>query len=78
MSPNAIAVEADGSLLVVDGPLGFTGNGTGQRLLMRVHPVTGDRTVLSAPGKGQGPSFLTPVGHFRWMDCTTVCRQSNW
>ena len=61
VSPNALTVEADGSLLVVDGPLGFTGNSTGQRLLMRVHPVTGDRTVLSAPGKGHGPPFVAPV-----------------
>ena len=61
VSPNAIAVEASGSLVVVDGPLGFTGNSTGQRLLMRVHPVTGDRTVLSAPGKGHGPPFVAPV-----------------
>jgi hypothetical protein len=34
--PEAIAVEADGSLVVVDGPA-----------VVRVNPVTGDRTAVS-------------------------------
>src|SRR5206468_492485 len=50
---HAIAVEADGHLVVAGS--GFTGNGN---WVVRVDPHTGNRTVIS----GQGPDFGFPTG----------------
>jgi len=52
--PLALAVEADGSLVVVDA--GFTFNG-----VLRVDPVTGNRVVLSDRFVGTGPPFEFPL-----------------
>ncbi len=47
-SPLGIAVEADGSLVVADRGLGA---------VVRVDPVSGDRTILSDARTGTGPGF---------------------
>jgi streptogramin lyase len=49
-APQGIAVEADGFLVVVDPALAS---------VMRVDPVTGDRTILSDADTGSGPAFST-------------------
>ena len=46
VSPFDIAVEADGSLVVVD---------FGLDALVRIDPVSGNRTIISDPGTGSGP-----------------------
>ena len=46
-SPRAIAVEADGSLVVVDEGFRVTG---GFDTVIRVDPVTGDRTIVDFEG----------------------------
>ncbi len=51
--PLEIVVEADGSLVVVDA---------GLEALVRVDPVSGDRTILSGAGTGSGPRFGIPEG----------------
>jgi len=51
--PVAIAVEADGSLVVADFTL---------EAVVRVDPVSGDRTILSDASTGSGPGFGSPVG----------------
>lgn len=47
----SIAVEADGSLLVIDA---------GRDRLFRIDPVTGDRVVVSSAEVGKGPIFYSP------------------
>jgi serine/threonine-protein kinase len=51
--PIGIAVEADGSLVVVDSDL---------EAVVRVDPVSGDRTIISDASTGSGPGFDTPNG----------------
>ena len=46
--PLDIAVEASGDLVVIDAVLGA---------VLRVDPVTGNRTIVSDAGTGAGPSF---------------------
>ena len=53
VTPLGIAVEADGSLVVVDD---------GLEAVVRVDPVTGDRTILSDAGTGTGPDFVSLRG----------------
>ena len=52
-SPFGIAVESDGSLVVVD---------PGLEALVRVDPVSGERTILSDDSTGPGPGFGSPRG----------------
>jgi len=52
-SPFSIAVEADGSLVVVDFDL---------EAVLRVDPVSGDRTIISDASTGSGPGFESPLG----------------
>jgi hypothetical protein len=47
-APSSIAVEADGHLVVVDVSL---------KAVVRVDPVSGDRTILSDAATGSGPGF---------------------
>ena len=49
--PSDIAVEASGDLVVVDRDLDA---------VVRVDPVTGDRTIVSDAGTGAGPAFVSP------------------
>jgi len=51
ISNSGIAVEDDGSLIVVDG---------GLLAVVRVDPVTGDRTILSDASNGSGINFISP------------------
>jgi len=53
LSPFGIAVEADGSLVVVD---------FGLDAVLRVDQVSGDRTIISDASIGSGPGFVGPVG----------------
>jgi streptogramin lyase len=53
ISPRGVAVEADGNLLVLDIDL---------TAVIRVDPVTGDRTVVSDASTGSGPAFETLLG----------------
>jgi len=48
-----IAVETDGHLVVVDA---------GLDVVLRVHPTTGNRTVVSGRGRGSGPPLARPLG----------------
>ncbi|MGE4608156.1 MAG: hypothetical protein AAEJ52_15565, partial [Myxococcota bacterium] len=50
-TPAGMAVEADGSILVID---------PGRDRLFRIDPVTGDRVVVSSAEVGDGPIFHTP------------------
>lgn len=50
--PEGIAVEADGQLLVVE---------LAGRALLRVDPITGERTLVSDDSHGGGPFFATPA-----------------
>ena len=51
------------------GPLGLIREPSGQlvvsnqevSVLYRVDPITGDRTILSGPNRGEGPAFLGPT-----------------
>jgi streptogramin lyase len=52
-APNGIAVEAAGTLAVVD---------EAPRAVLRVDPTTGDRTTVSDAATGSGPDFQGPVG----------------
>jgi streptogramin lyase len=52
-SPQALAVEADGRLVVVDD---------GRAAVVRVDPATGDRTVVSDASTGSGLPFAFPIG----------------
>ena len=51
--PKSVAVEADGSLVVVD---------FGLRAVFRVNPVSGDRTIISDASIGSGPGLGFPEG----------------
>jgi sugar lactone lactonase YvrE len=50
VDPTAIAVEAAGTLVVVD---------TGR--MLRIDPVSGDRVLVSGDGLGSGPALVHPV-----------------
>jgi streptogramin lyase len=52
-SPSGIAVEAAGNLLVIDVDLAA---------VVRIDPVTGDRTIISDADTGNGPGFGTLLG----------------
>jgi len=58
VSPRGIAVEADGSLVVVD---------IGLEAVVRVDQVSGDRTIISDASIGSGPGFCF-VQHFARID----------
>jgi DNA-binding beta-propeller fold protein YncE len=51
--PLGIAVEADGSLVVVD---------YGLEAVVRVNPISGNRTVVSNASTGSGTGFVAPWG----------------
>ena len=51
--PEALVVDSDGSLVVVDSGLGA---------VFRVNPGSGDRTVVSDARTGSGLSFVSPSG----------------
>jgi sugar lactone lactonase YvrE len=53
----AIAVQGDGSLFVADRAAPFF-EGT----VIRVDPVSGNRTLVSGPSRGSGPSIAIPEG----------------
>ncbi len=53
VTPFDIGVEADGSLVVID---------PGLEAVVRVDPVSGDRTILSDASVGSGPGFGAPFG----------------
>jgi len=53
VTPFGIAVEADGSLVVAD---------FGLDAVVRVDPVSGDRTIISDDSIGSGPGFEAPFG----------------
>jgi streptogramin lyase len=55
VSPTRIAVEADGHLLV---------GGQGLAAVVRVDPLSGDRTTISGGpiARGSGPPLSVPVG----------------
>ena len=52
LEPFGVAVEADGSLVVVD---------LGLDAVVRVDPISGNRTVFSDATTGSGPDFGSPV-----------------
>ena len=57
--PFGVAVEPSGGILVIDNAAGTNATGT----LFRVHPITGQRAVVSDFGlPGQGPVGAQPVG----------------
>ncbi len=51
-SPRGIAVEANGSLVVVD---------SGLAAVLRVDPISGDRVIISDASIGSGPAFDSPL-----------------
>ena len=53
LEPYAIAVEADGTLVVTD---------CGLRAVVRVNPVNGNRTIVSDATTGSGTGFISPFG----------------
>jgi len=53
VTPRGIAVESDGSLMVVD---------FGLEAVVRVDQVSGDRTIISDTSIGSGPGFESPLG----------------
>ncbi len=53
VTPFDIGVEADGSLVVID---------SGLEAVVRVDPVSGDRTIVSDAGTGSGTAFESPLG----------------
>jgi len=55
VTPRGIALDADGSILVVDQDA-FGGPGG----VIRVDPATGARTTVSESSTSGGPSFVTP------------------
>lgn len=58
-APTGIAVEAHGDVVVADGFDQRTQQG-GFQAVVRVNPLTGDRTVVSDSQIGAGPLFVTP------------------
>jgi len=52
-TPESVAVEASGDILVANEGAGTTG----ATQLLRIDPATGDRVVLSANGTGTGPAL---------------------
>ena len=52
----SVAVETSGHLVVVDGTV------TNGRPIIRVHPLTGSRTIVSDASVGSGPSLVVPRG----------------
>ncbi len=67
LQPWGIGIETDGQILVTD--LAFPNNGA----LIRIDPTTGDRTVLSTFGVGNGPSLQSP----RFFDIVPVPEPST-
>ena len=63
-NPVAVAVEADGHILVLNGSGGTTGIPVANRaVLVRIDPVTGARTIVSDFGdSGQGGLGVEPRG----------------
>ena len=63
MDPSGIAVQDDGSLVVVD---------SGLKAVVRVDPKTGDRMIISDNeddmGMGSGPAFMDPRGGIAVQD----------
>jgi streptogramin lyase len=58
--PTDLAVEASGSVVVVDAATGGTGGGSA---VLRVDPLTGDRSIVSEGVRvGRGPSLVNPIG----------------
>ena len=53
VTPIGIAVEADGSIVVID---------QGLEAVVRVNPVDGNRTIVSDALTGSGTGFVTPMG----------------
>lgn len=62
-APQSIAVEAEGTLVIVD---------SGLIAVMRVHPETGDREIISDRDRGIGPDFIAPVAIAVEADGTLV------
>ena len=56
-SPRGLAIEADGNLVVTYK----SERGPTHEVLMRVDPVSGDRTIISDHTTGSGPVFLSPA-----------------
>ena len=52
-NPLGLAVEADGSLVVIDA---------GRDAVLRVDPISGNRTIVSDDNTGNGPYFSNPLG----------------
>jgi streptogramin lyase len=63
LAPRSIAVEADGTLVVAD--LGLVA-------VVRVDPISGDRTIISDDSIGGGPGFISPRGIAVETDGTLV------
>ena len=63
LAPRGIAVEADGTLVVVDSSLDA---------VVRVDPLSGDRTIISDDSIGGGPGFISPRGIAVETDGTLV------
>ena len=60
--PRGIAVEATGGLVVVDRGLDKAVRGSPSAAVVRVDPVSGDRTIVSDDVTGAGPAFTFPFG----------------
>ena len=52
-NPLGLAIEADGSLVVIDA---------GRDAVLRVDPISGNRTIVSDDDTGNGPYFSNPRG----------------
>jgi hypothetical protein len=60
VSPGGLAIEADGQL-VATGSFSADGGPT-DRGVIRVDPLTGNRTIVSSNAVGLGPSLLSVTG----------------
>jgi streptogramin lyase len=49
--PTDLIVEADGHILVAD---------SGLKAVVRIDPISGERTIVSDASTGSGPGFATP------------------
>jgi len=58
-NPLVPAVEADGNIVVVDGKIFGSGS---VNAVIRVDPITGDRTIVSDATHGSGPDIGSPGG----------------
>ena len=52
-NPLGLAIEADGSLVVIDA---------GRDAVLRVDPISGNRSIVSDDDTGNGPYFSNPLG----------------